>query len=147
MTSREKLLRKPIYWFDHEQNEIFRQVTFYMESEGINKTELAKRLNVSKGYISQILNGNFNYTLKKLIDLSLAIGVVPKIKYTPLTDVIEADAEQNKHNDNYQSEFFDCKVVNMDDYNISSNTNTKHHKSDFKMETKPSELGKSEKLA
>ena len=94
MTSRESLLRKPIYWFDHEQNEIFRQVTYYMEREGINKTELAKRLNVSKGYISQILNGDFNYTLRKLIDLSMAIGLVPEIKYTPIADVIKADAEK-----------------------------------------------------
>ena len=46
---------------------------------------------MSKGYISQILNGKFNFTLKKLIEISLAIGVIPQIKYRKITDFIEED--------------------------------------------------------
>ena len=91
--TREKLLKSPAYWFEHEQNELFRQVVKYMADENINQTELAKRLNVSKGYVSQILNGNFNYTLRKLIEISLLIGVVPQIKYTKVEDIIEEDKE------------------------------------------------------
>jgi predicted XRE-type DNA-binding protein len=79
--TREKLLKSPAYWFEYQQNELFRQVDEYMRSEKINQTELAERLDVSKGYISQILNGNFNYTLKKLIEISLSIGLVPQIGY------------------------------------------------------------------
>lgn len=89
--TREKILQSPAYWFEYEQNELYRQVTEYLERENINQTELAERLNVNKSYISQILNGNFNYTLKKLIEISLAIGVVPRIKYNKLDEVIKED--------------------------------------------------------
>jgi transcriptional regulator with XRE-family HTH domain len=93
MTSREKLLRRPAYWFDHEQNEIFRQVYYYMEKEKINQTELSKRLGISKSRVSQILNGDLNCTLKKLIELCLLIGIVPRINYSKIEDVLEEEAQ------------------------------------------------------
>jgi transcriptional regulator with XRE-family HTH domain len=89
---REDILRRPAYWFEHEQNELYRQVIEYMERENINRTELANRLNVHKSYVSQILNGNFNYTLKKWIELCLAIGVVPG-GYKKIEDVIKEDVQ------------------------------------------------------
>ena len=93
MTRRERVLSSPEYWYQDAQLDLYAQVSAYIKKEDINKTELAKRLNVSKGYISQILNGNFNYTLKKLIELSLAIGLVPKITYTSVNEIIEEDAK------------------------------------------------------
>jgi transcriptional regulator with XRE-family HTH domain len=100
--TREKLLKSPVYWFEYEQNELFRQVSEYMERENINQTELAAKLNVSKGYISQILNGNFNYTLKKLIELCLAIDLVPQIKFTKVEEVIKKDAQLKSYHDNVE---------------------------------------------
>ena len=98
MTSREKLLRKPIYWFDHEQNEIFRQVSAYLEKEGINQSQLAQRLSVGKSYVSQIMNGNCNFSLKKWIELCVAIGVVPS-GYKSLDDVIKEDLNFKSENE------------------------------------------------
>jgi transcriptional regulator with XRE-family HTH domain len=89
--TREELLQSPEYWFENAQNDLYGQVTAYMEKEGINQNQLAERLGVTKGYVSQILKGEFNYTLKKLIDLSLAIGQVPKIEYSSVSKVIEED--------------------------------------------------------
>jgi transcriptional regulator with XRE-family HTH domain len=91
--TREELLQSPEYWFENAQNDLYGQVTAYMEKEGYNQTQLAQKLGVSKGYVSQILKGEFNYTLKTLIDISLAIGSVPKIEYTPLSKVIVDDAK------------------------------------------------------
>ena len=93
MITREDLLNSPEYWFEDAQNELYRQVIEYMEREGINQNQLAERLGVSKGYVSQILKGEFNYTLKKLIEISLAIGQVPKIEYASVANVIEEDAK------------------------------------------------------
>lgn len=42
---------------------------------------MAKKMGVSNAYISQVLNGNFNFTLRKLIELGLAIGKVPRIEF------------------------------------------------------------------
>lgn len=81
MLKKEELVQTPEYWLELIQNDLYKHVTKYMQKEGINQTELAKRLGVSKGYISQVLNGNFNYTLKKLIELSLAIGLMPKVRF------------------------------------------------------------------
>jgi len=93
MITREELLRTPEYWFEHAQNELYRQVTEFMENEGINQTQLADKLNVSKGYVSQVLKGEFNYTLKKLIELSMAIGKVPVIVYKSIDDVENEDSQ------------------------------------------------------
>ena len=88
MYSKEDLIKSPEYWFTEAQSEIFRMLSEYMENENLNQTQLAERLGVSKGYISQTLNGEFNCTLKKLIEMSLSIGVVPEFKYTQIDEMI-----------------------------------------------------------
>ena len=91
MFTREEILKSPEYWFEHAQNDLYGQVVEYMEKEGINQNQLAERLGVTKGYVSQILKGEFNYTLKKLIEISLAIGKVPQIEYRTVARVLEDD--------------------------------------------------------
>ena len=93
MFTRKELLSSPEYWFEDAQNELYRQVVEYKEKKKITQTELAKELGVTKGYVSQILKGEFNYTLKKLIEISLAIGQVPKIEYISLSKIINDDAK------------------------------------------------------
>ncbi len=91
MITREELLKSPEYWFEHAQNDLYGKVVAYMKKENINQNQLAERLGVTKGYVSQILKGEFNYTLKKLIEISLAIGQVPKVEYTSIENVIDED--------------------------------------------------------
>lgn len=106
MFSNSELKRTPEYWLETIQNEIFRQVKKYMEENKLNQTQLANKLGVSKGYISQILNGNFNFTLKKLIELSIAIGVVPDLKFKPIENKkrLQADKSHNLYKVEEQSE-------------------------------------------
>jgi plasmid maintenance system antidote protein VapI len=126
--NREEVLRHPAYWFENEQNEIFRQVSSYMEKEGINKTQLAERLKVDKSHVSQILSGNYNFSLKKWIDLCLAIGIVPN-GYKSIEEVINEDlsfASERKTevNDNFIATqlktaidgFFPLKAIQGDLY-------------------------------
>ncbi len=93
MITREELLKSPEYWFENAQNDLYGQVIEYMEKEGINQNQLAERLGVTKGYVSQILKGEFNYTLKKLIEISLAIGKIPRIEYQSANKVITEDSK------------------------------------------------------
>jgi transcriptional regulator with XRE-family HTH domain len=79
MTSREELLKSKEYWMVQFQVSLFQEVENYLSENKISKTEFAKQLGVSKGYISQILNGNFDHKISKLIELSLAIGKAPKL--------------------------------------------------------------------
>jgi transcriptional regulator with XRE-family HTH domain len=92
MFKKKDLVRTVEYWMETIQNELFNQFSDYMEKEQMNKTELANKLNVSKGYVSQVLNGTFNFTLKKLIELSLAIGKVPYISFITPEEYLEKEA-------------------------------------------------------
>lgn len=94
MIKREELLKTEEYWFETFQNEIYRMVAEYMEKEKMTQSQFAEKLGVSKGYISQIMNGNFNYTLKKLIELSLAVNKAPAIDFKDLKQFIQDDKLQ-----------------------------------------------------
>ena len=97
MIKREELLRSKEYWTTKIQTDIYDSLVQYMESEGINQTQLAKRLEVSKGYISQILNGNFNFSLKKLVELLLVINKVPLIEFCDLESYLRKDELKRKY--------------------------------------------------
>ena len=94
MITREELLKTEEYWFETLQNGIYRMVAEYIEKEGINQTQLAEQLGVSKSYISQIMNGNFNYTLKKMIELSLAVNKAPDFEFRELDKYIQDDHQK-----------------------------------------------------
>ena len=89
MFSNVELANNSEYWMDGVQNELYFQLKNYMESNKLNQKELAKKLNFSEGYISQVLNGNFNFSLKKLIELSIAIGKVPTIDFVDIKKKIQ----------------------------------------------------------
>lgn len=84
---REKILKSKGYNITKIQNELYRQLTNYLKEKKITRTQFAKELGVSKGYVSQILNGEFDYKLSKLVELSLAIGKIPEIKFTSLDEL------------------------------------------------------------
>ena len=48
----------------------------------MNKAQLAEYLGCTKGYVTQLLNGEFDHKLSKFVELSLAIGKVPEIRFT-----------------------------------------------------------------
>lgn len=94
MISRDELLKTEEYWFETLQNDIYRMVGEYIENEGLNQTQFAEKLGVSKGYVSQIMNGNFNYTLKKMIELSLAVNKVPAFEFKEMDKYIQEDRQK-----------------------------------------------------
>lgn len=91
MLKREELVKRPEYWLETIQNEIFRQVSDYLKDNKITQTQFSEQLGVSKGYVSQVMKGEFNYTLKKLIELSLAVGKAPVIVFKPLAEIIQTE--------------------------------------------------------
>ncbi|MBI9015569.1 MAG: helix-turn-helix transcriptional regulator [Clostridiales bacterium] len=86
---REKLIRSKGYNVTKIQNELYRQLTSYLEENKMTQSAFAKQLGVSKGYVSQILNGDFDYKLSKLVELSLAIGKVPEIHFESFSNILE----------------------------------------------------------
>jgi len=92
--TREELLLTPEYWTTKAQLDLYFKVEEYMKKKGINRTELARELGVSKGYVSQILNGDFDHRLSKFVELSLDCGYKPVISFEPVEnsqiDIIES---------------------------------------------------------
>lgn len=93
MVTREELLKEKGYWLAKIQTELFRQINEFMMEKGMNQTELASYLGCSKGYVSQLLNGDFDHKLSKLVELSLAIGKVPVFSYQPINEYIESESK------------------------------------------------------
>lgn len=96
MFSLKEAIKSPDYWHSVVQIDLYKKVIAYLENAQKSKGELAAEMGVSNSYISQILNGNFNFTLKKLFEICIHIGIVPVIKFVPIKDIIEMrEAEQN----------------------------------------------------
>ena len=95
MTHKE-LLATPEYWTTKIQIDLYQKVNQYLKDNHLTRTELAKRLGVSKGYISQILNGDYDHRISKLVELSLAIGYTPHLVFeeqNPKDTPIQSDSK------------------------------------------------------
>ncbi len=92
MITRKELLSSKEYWLVKFQSALYEQVEKYLIENKISKTEFAKKLGVSKGYVSQILNGDFDHKISKLIELSLAIEKVPLLKFENVEKIIFLDS-------------------------------------------------------
>lgn len=50
--------------------EIGEDIAFLMEQQGLTRSQLAERLGVSRAYVTKILNGNPNLTIKTILKLA-----------------------------------------------------------------------------
>ena len=89
---RDELLKSPEYWTANLQMELYRQIAEFMEKRGMNKTQLADYLGCSKGYITQLLSGDYDHKMSKFMELSLAIGKIPEVTFTDVDQYIENDS-------------------------------------------------------
>lgn len=86
---RKDLLRNEAYWISKIQIDLYSEVEKYLKENSLTRTQFADQIGVTKGYLSQILNGDFDHKISKLVKLSMAIGKVPQIKFIELEEVIE----------------------------------------------------------
>ena len=106
MINRDQLLKNEVYWTEIIQNNIFSDVLEYLGKEKISQKELARRLGVSKGRVSQILKGdNMNFRIDTLVRICLAIGKVPSFSFSDLDNYIEDDSSQDNFASNIDQEY------------------------------------------
>jgi antitoxin component HigA of HigAB toxin-antitoxin module len=70
------------YERDHLSNQILGGVESFMRTHGVTQQELATRMGVSEGRVSQILSGDQNLTLKTLAGLAAALNGHFHIRFT-----------------------------------------------------------------
>ena len=90
MFSWQKLFKTPTFWIETIQNDLFGHVEDYLAKTGKSKQDFANDLGVSKGYVSQILNGHFDHKLSKLVELYLSIGMAPVVIGADLNAYVSA---------------------------------------------------------
>lgn len=91
MITRRDLLKSREFWLTKIQMSLYSEIENYLKTNDLNKSQFAKKIGVSKSYVSQVLNGDFDHKLSKLIDLSLAIGKVPVVNFENLEKCILMD--------------------------------------------------------
>lgn len=88
---REELVKNSVYWTTALQMELYRQIDVFMQKRGMNKTQLAEYLGFSKGYVTQLLSGDYDHKISKFIELSLAIGKIPEFSFVDVDEYIESE--------------------------------------------------------
>ena len=113
MITREHLLRNERFWTETIQNKIYNDLASYIKTEKISQKEIANRLGVSKGRISQILNGsNLNFRIDTLVKICLAINKVPNFKFEDIKSFIELDTKSNYISCVYNQEHIELSELN-----------------------------------
>ncbi len=91
MIDREELIKSKEYWLEKIQNTLYLELKEYISKNKLNNTLFANKLGVSKSYLSQVLNGNFDHKLSKLIELSLAIDKLPLVRFENIKTCLMLD--------------------------------------------------------
>lgn len=100
--TREELIQSKEYWIAKLQIDLFNEVELYMKKNGLNRAQFAEKLGVSKGYVSQILNGDADHRLSKFVELTLSIGLVPTLSFEDIETLKEREKSGSfniTHND------------------------------------------------
>lgn len=95
---RDELINSKEYWLTKIQIELFNEVENFMKKNNLKRTDLAEKFGVSKGYISQILNGDADHRLSKLVEMSLGIGLAPVISFKNLQEEPKDDVMATGNN-------------------------------------------------
>jgi len=90
--TRKDLLKSPEFWEENIKTELFNIIQNYMDDNDLNQTQLAKEIGCSKGYISQIINGESDHRISKLVGLALAVGKAPYLYLKDMEIVLKNDA-------------------------------------------------------
>jgi transcriptional regulator with XRE-family HTH domain len=98
--NRQELITSKEYWIGEMQLDLYKYLVAYMTKHKLTRKGLADKLGVSKGYVSQILNGNFDHRISKLVELALAIDKVPRMQFIDVDIVLQQDEEGSLHDYN-----------------------------------------------
>jgi transcriptional regulator with XRE-family HTH domain len=92
------------------------RITATMNTLGVNRAELARRLGVSKAFVTKLLNGNPNMTVRTMVSVAKSLGCDVIIDICPedleLTRVYRPRAKAFDRSE--FSEDFTCKSVVTD---------------------------------
>ena len=112
MITRAEILTNETYWIETIQNKIYSDLVTFINDNHISQKEIADRLKVSKGYISQILNGNnLNFRLETLVKICLAIGKLPVFSLVDKIEHIRNEREEDFRQETYVQKGYHIETI------------------------------------
>ena len=69
----QKAKEKDAFWVGKAIREFTEDLYELMEQRGLNKTQLAEKINTSPAYITKVLRGNTNFTIETMVKLVRAL--------------------------------------------------------------------------
>lgn len=93
-----KLIKSKTYHLTKLQNKLYGEVADYLDKNNLSKKDFAGELGVSKGYVSQILNGSFDHKLSKMFELSFAISKIPHIEFLSIEEYKRMELSKRMEN-------------------------------------------------
>lgn len=106
MTKYADLIKTEEYWTTHFQTLLYEAVDDYLKKTGKKKSAFADEIGVSKGYVSQVLNGDADHKISTFVRFVLASGLVPSLNLITVEEYLE---KQKK-----TAESCEISVVNVD---------------------------------
>jgi len=71
----EEAERMPEFWEEGAILGFTEALYVTMQEQGVTRSELARRLGTSQAYITRVLSGNANFTLRTMSKLAFALGM------------------------------------------------------------------------
>jgi transcriptional regulator with XRE-family HTH domain len=75
--------KDPKYWVESMRFDFVEEVERMMEERGVNRAELARRMDASPAYVTQMFKALFNPTLLTLAKVALALDARVKLTLIP----------------------------------------------------------------
>lgn len=86
----EEAQSHPDYWYESAILDFTEAVYEAMQNQGVTRTELARRLCTSQAYVTRVLSGNANFTLKTMSKLAFALGLELEVALGPRHESVAA---------------------------------------------------------
>jgi len=122
--------KSPAYWTQLIQLKLFDAVRQYLDDNNMSRKDFADKLGVTKGYITQIMNGDFDHKLSKLSELALACDLVPKFEFVPacFANIVARDSYLQPSDWKSYSTFSGCQTKVYERINIAASDTIKPEK-------------------
>jgi transcriptional regulator with XRE-family HTH domain len=81
-----ELERDPEFVADYLKGQLVEDILKAMEKQGITKSDLAKRLNKSRQYVTKVLNEKANFTIETIAEVACALGTGVSLRLHSLSE-------------------------------------------------------------
>lgn len=86
-----ELEQSDVYHIEGAKVEIAEQIYLAMKRQGVSNAELARRLGKSRAYVTKVLQGSTNFTLKSLVKIARVLDCQLDLQFSPRHRASELD--------------------------------------------------------